>query len=221
MLIPGFLTGDWSMTTMAKILKQWNFAPARSGITLNVDCTNTLLDRLEARLAHVANRHGRGVSLVGWSRGGTLGKLLAMRRPDLVSGLITLASPNVNPLAINSVVAKQISLLVKVNSIGIPRVLSSSCIHGECADSVASALDQPYPEQVPYVSIYTEQDGVVDWKACLDPDARLVSVRSTHLGIGNDPRILRLVGNELASFSSPNSVRLPKQRSAGTKNSSA
>ncbi len=200
MLIPGFLTGDWSMSTMARTLKHWNFAPARSGIRLNVDCTFSLLDGLEHRLDVLTSRYGRPVSLVGWSRGGFLGKMLAIRNPDMVSGLVTLVSPNANPLAISSVAAKQIDLLTKMHAFGMTGVMSQSCITGECAERVLDEMQRPFPDTVPYLGIWTRADGVVDWRACLDPDAKLLEVDSTHLGIGNEPRILSIVAQQLIAM---------------------
>ena len=212
MLIPGFLSADWSMATMAKFLKAWNFAPARSGIRLNVDCTAVVLDRLESRLTVVAQRSGRSVAIVGWSRGGTLGKLLAIRRPDLVAGLVTLASPNNDPLAVSKSVIRQVNLLVKMNKAGLRNVLSADCVYGECADEISEALASPFPTSVAYTSIYTRLDGIVDWRACLDPAARLIEVNSTHLGIGTDPSVLRLVGKQLAEINVP-ATTIPVARS--------
>ncbi len=49
--------------------------------------------RLERALAHVAERSGRPVALVGYCMGGLLALAVALRRPDLVSGLGLLATP--------------------------------------------------------------------------------------------------------------------------------
>lgn len=212
LLIPGFMTGDWSMKYLAQVLKSWNFAPARSGIRVNADCTFTVLDKLEARLEVVAERSKSHVALVGWSRGGTLGKLLATRRPDLVSGLITLASPNVDPLAVNPAIARQLGLLIRMNNVGVRSVMGAECITGDCAEAVGDAMALPFPAGVPYTSIFTRLDAMVDWRACLDPDARLVEVRSTHLSVGADPRVIRLVGNELVSFADRR-ITVPAARS--------
>ena len=48
---------------------------------------------LAERLATLRARHGRAVSLVGWSLGGIYARELARRRPDDVRQVITLASP--------------------------------------------------------------------------------------------------------------------------------
>ena len=97
------------------------FAPFKSGITLNVGCTNDMVDRLADRVRVVAARSGRPVSIVGWSRGGTLAKLVAMRQPEDVAGIVTLVSPNANPLAVSNVVVRQLRVLNRLNDIGARR----------------------------------------------------------------------------------------------------
>lgn len=200
LLIPGFLTGDWSMTPMASALRTWGFKPFRSGIALNVACTNELVDRLVDRVRIISSRQGAPVAIVGWSRGGTLAKLVAMQMPFEVSGVVTLVSPNANPLAVSNVVVRQLRVLNRLHALGASGVMSSDCIDGDCARDVEEQLNQPFPSSVPYVSMYTRDDGVVDWRACLDTDARTVEVKGTHLGVGNDLRVVRQIGEELVNF---------------------
>ena len=199
-LVPGFLTGDWSMRLMATTLKTWGFAPFRSGISLNVGCTNELVDRLVERVRVISLRRQSPVAIVGWSRGGTLAKLVALQVPDEVSGIVTLVSPNANPLAVSNVVVRQLRVLNRLNAMGAKGVMGEDCIHGECAASVEEQLGHDFPADVPYVSMYTRSDGVVDWRACLDPEAQLVEVEGTHLGVGNDVRVIRRIAGELVNF---------------------
>lgn len=202
LLIPGFLTGDWSMRSIAMAMRGWGFRPARSGIAMNVDCTQVMVERMEQRLETLAERYQQPVGILGWSRGGTLGKLAAMNRPDLVAGLVTLVSPNANPLAVSATVARQLKMLVRLSSSGLRGMMTEDCIRGECSRTVARSLERPFPSAMPYVSVFTKSDGVVDWRACLDPDARVVEVSGTHLGVGNDPRVVRLVATQLATMQS-------------------
>ena len=90
LLVPGFLAGDDSLRIMARLLKGTGHRPSRAGIRVNVACSGTALDRLEARLEEISRRHDSRVAVIGHSRGGSFAKVLAHRRPDLVSGLITL-----------------------------------------------------------------------------------------------------------------------------------
>lgn len=64
----------------------------RSGIRLNVDCSDRALDRLEARLERIDHETGRPTALIGHSRGAHFAKALAHRRPELVSQAISLGA---------------------------------------------------------------------------------------------------------------------------------
>ena len=88
LLVPGFLAGDVSLGLMAGWLKRSGYRPCRAGMRINVDCTARALDRLEAQLERIGDRHGRRVTIVGQSRGGSMARILAVRRPDLVDGIV-------------------------------------------------------------------------------------------------------------------------------------
>src|SRR6058998_2808324 len=82
LLIPGFLSGDWSLRVLHGWLQRIGYSAYLSGINLNVRHSEHMLAGLRHRLALVqAERHAR-VSLVGHSRGGLLAKVLSQRRPD-------------------------------------------------------------------------------------------------------------------------------------------
>src|SRR5262245_40102284 len=80
-LVPGFLTGDWSLVPFARELRRAGFPTVRSGITWNTGCTEAMVDLLERRLERTVATLGRPVALVGQSRGGTLSRMVAARRP--------------------------------------------------------------------------------------------------------------------------------------------
>ena len=60
-----------------------------------------------------------------------------------------------------------------------------------------------FPTPRPVTAIYSKNDGVVAWRACVDPDpnTRNVEVTSSHfgLGLGLDPDVLRAVAQTLAA----------------------
>ena len=93
LLIPGFLAGDGSLSMMAGWLKRAGYRPSRAGIVANVNCAGTLMPRLEERLERLVSEQGQKAAIVGQSRGGTLAKVLARRRPDLTAGVVALGSP--------------------------------------------------------------------------------------------------------------------------------
>ena len=57
------------------------------------------------------------------------------------------------------------------------------------------------PTPVPATAIYTRADGVVAWRACLEPDgpqAENIEVRSTHIGLGFHAPALWAIADRLA-----------------------
>ena len=107
MLVPGFLAGDPSLSLLKRWLRARNYWTCTSQISFNVDCTRLAVERLERRLIEFTDRIGRPTAIVGQSRGGIFAKLMAMRQPERVCGIVTLGSPNVDHLAINPLVARQ------------------------------------------------------------------------------------------------------------------
>ena len=43
---------------------------------------------------------------------------------------------------------------------------------------------------VAFTAIYSKRDGIVDWRACLDPAAEQVEVRTSHCGMAVDPTVM-------------------------------
>src|SRR3954463_3702088 len=101
MLISGLFAGDQSMNLMARWLKQTGHRPCRAGIAVNVDCSQRAAERLERRLQWLPGGGGKRVAFAGKGRGGSFARVLAVRRPDLVSGIVTLGSPLKHQLAVH------------------------------------------------------------------------------------------------------------------------
>src|SRR5215212_8262029 len=93
MLIPGFLAGDGSLGTLTHWLRARGYHTRRAGIRANVACSEEACARIERRLEAFAESRGERVSLIGQSRGGVFARALAVRRPDLVAGIVTLGAP--------------------------------------------------------------------------------------------------------------------------------
>ena len=108
LLIPGFLAGDGSLSMMTRWLRKTGHHTLKAGIRLNVDCSGRAMERLERCLEEVVERQGRRAAVIGQSRGGGFAKVLAQRRPDLVAGIVTLGTPQLDPLAVHPLVRLQI-----------------------------------------------------------------------------------------------------------------
>lgn len=184
MLIPGFLAGDTSLTRLAVWLRSGGFVLARSGIRWNTGCMEKTVERLERRLDDAVAAAGRPALLVGQSRGGSIGRALAVLRPDLVETLVTLGSPLLDPLAVKARVWPSILAVGTLGTLGVPSMFGLSCIDGNCCRRTREAVAAPFPEDTRFLSLYSRSDEVVRWAACLDPAATQIEVQTTHVGMG-------------------------------------
>jgi len=210
LLIPGFLAGDGSLSMMAGWLKRAGYRPSRAGIVSNVDCAGNLMPRLEERLERLVSEQGQKAAIVGQSRGGTLAKVLAHRRPDLVTGVVALGSPQIDPLAVHPLVRLQVEAVGRLGSLGAPRLFTRSCVDGDCCSSFWEQLAQPLPRGVSLVSIYSKSDGVVDWHSCLDPHAtQLIEINASHCGMAVSKSAWRAVAESLEAFRAAEPRRRP------------
>jgi triacylglycerol lipase len=201
MLIPGFLAGDGSLATMTHWLRQNGYHTRRAGIRANVGCSEEACARLEARLEGFAEHTGGRVSIVGQSRGGVFARALAVRRPDLVEGIVTLGSPTVSQLRIHPLVLAQVGVVSALGTFAkLPGLFSWNCLRGACCEGFREAITGEFPSGIGYVAMYSRSDGVVDWHSCLDEAAQLVEVESSHCGMSVSAQVYREVGFALAAF---------------------
>jgi len=196
-LVPGFLAGDATLALMARSLREQGHRTYRSHMRANVGCTVQAADLLESRIASVVARRGRRVRIVGHSLGGMLARGLAVRRPDLVSGIVTLGSPMLAPGAHHATLTRSLDALVRLSRAGVPGLMALDCIAGDCARASFDESRAPVPADVAFTAVYSRRDGIVDWRACIDPLAAAVEVRSSHLGMAVDPTVVDAVRRAL------------------------
>jgi triacylglycerol lipase len=192
-LVPGFLAGDSTLSALARALREQGHRTYRSHIHANVGCTVRAAAQLESRLESVAARRGRRVRVVGHSLGGLLARGLAVRRPDLVAGIVTLGSPMLAPGAHHPSLTRSLDALVRLSRAGVPGLMALDCVAGDCARTSFDESRLPLPTGVDFTAVYSRRDGIVDWRACVDPLATPVEVRSSHLGMVVDPLAIRAV----------------------------
>ncbi len=209
MLVPGFLAGDDSLRLMARWLKGTGHHPSRAGIRANVACSGAAMGRLEQRLEALVQRQGRRAAIIGHSRGGSFARVLARRRPELVSGIVLLGCPQADPLAIHPLVRAQIEAVAALGGLGIPGLFSRGCLEGDCCAPFWEDFHARVPRGVGHVSVYSRSDGIVRWKACLDQRSEHVEVRSSHCGMAWHPDVYRAVARSLAGFRRREARRRP------------
>jgi triacylglycerol lipase len=202
LLIPGFMAGDGSMSTMTRWLRENGYRTRRAGIRANVGCSEENLARLEARLEALAAQTGQRVAIIGQSRGGVFARVLGARRPDLVSGIVTLGSPTVRQLSAHPFVLAQVLVVGALGTGRVPGMFRVSCLRGACCKRFRADLSGAFPADVGFTALYSKTDGVVDWRSCLDPAATQIEVRSSHIGMGMNPQVYAEIGHALGSFAS-------------------
>jgi pimeloyl-ACP methyl ester carboxylesterase len=95
------------------------------------------MGRLVDRLERSTERAGRSAVVIGHSRGGVFARALAVRRPDLVAGILTLGSPLVDPLRnVHPFLHLQLELLSSLGDLGLGRVLRHTCADRQLFDEI-------------------------------------------------------------------------------------
>jgi pimeloyl-ACP methyl ester carboxylesterase len=200
LLIPGFLAGDDSLGLMTQWLRRTGHRTKSAGIRSNVDCSSASAERLAERLACLADATGQRVAIIGQSRGGNMAKVLAVRHPELVSGIVTLGSPQLDPFDVHPLVRAQVYAVGTLGTLGIHGLFKHSCKWGKCCETFWEDLAGPMPRDVGYLSVYSKSDGIVRWRACLDPDAEHLEIDASHVGMAVAPRAYRAIAQALHEF---------------------
>jgi pimeloyl-ACP methyl ester carboxylesterase len=199
-LVPGFVSGDVSLAYLGRELRRAGARTYRSEIGANLGCTDAMVARLVRRLDAVTAAEGRPVALIGHSRGGMIANLAARRRPDLVAGVVVLSAPVTGTLSVAPHVRAQLEFLFRLHRRGVRSVLAEDCVLGSCAARVVAEFLEPFPAGLPYTSIYTRNDAIIDWRTCLDPAAELIEVPGSHTGMATDPAVQRIVAERVLAM---------------------
>ena len=181
LVLPGWLASDTSTRALRWFLRDRGYHAHGWRLGRNHGPTSEIVSGLAARLGALRARHGRRISLVGWSLGGIYARELARRRPDDVRQVITLASPFRDPDATSA-------LITRLAGRRPPR-----------APDVIERLRSPLP--VPTTAIYSRTDGIVAWQSCVEPrgpQSESVEVGTSHCGMGHHPAALLVIANRLA-----------------------
>jgi pimeloyl-ACP methyl ester carboxylesterase len=183
LVIPGLTAGDASTWPLRKFLEGRGYAVHPWELGLNCGPRDGVVRKLLSRIRAIQREHSAKVSLVGWSLGGAMARVLAGRAPQNIRSVITLGSPlGGNPKATN---AWRLFELVSGVRVDDPRL---------------RALMSRHPP-VPSTSILSKSDGIVSWPMSLIPRHRQsenIEVMSSHFGMGANPAVLWAIADRLA-----------------------
>jgi pimeloyl-ACP methyl ester carboxylesterase len=198
LLIPGLFQPDRSMDDLGRYLADCGHETWPCGLDRNIDCSEASLRRLEKRLR--AAGHGRRAVIVGHSRGGLLGRVLAARAPELVCGVITIGSPHRDQLAVHPALWAALLALGTLGHCGVGGVMRYSCQVGDCCRRFRRDLAGELPPGVALLSIYSRRDGIVDWRQCVPAAGERLEVGCGHRAMPGDPRVLHAVAEAIGRY---------------------
>lgn len=186
LVIPGFLANDLSTIPLRRFLGVLGYAPYGWGSGHNLGPRPGTALRLARRVRLLRSRHGKPVSLIGWSLGGVFARQVARYRPNDVDRVITLGSPlrgaprHTAPWPFSRLANRR--FVRWLDNVG----------------RIASAK----PLKVPTCAIYSRGDGIVNWECCTiednGADCCNLEVRSSHCGLGHNLEVLQAIAERLA-----------------------
>jgi triacylglycerol lipase len=198
-VIPGFLGTDVYLMELHAWLGRIGYRPYFSGIGINAECPNLLIERrLNETIERALAETGRQIHLVGHSLGGVLARSVAGQRPLDVASVITLAAPFRGTSMHRSVLRAAEAVRRRILEEHGRGVLPT-CYTGYCTCNFLDSLKHAIPESVLETAIYTRHDGIVDWKCCVTRNPEVdFEVPGTHIGMAFNPSAYLVVAERLA-----------------------
>ncbi|MFO1426185.1 MAG: alpha/beta hydrolase [Steroidobacteraceae bacterium] len=191
LLLPGFGTTDTSLEVLRLFLVSRGYHVETWGLGRNRGFDRRFSALVEQKVRFLHHRHGRRVSLVGWSLGGVFAFYAGHVAPDCVRSVISLGSPlHSDP---DQPPPPGIRAMYRV--LASP---SGTATHLARARSRALRLPPPAPS----TCVYSETDALVPpEQATLDGNAadhENVRVKGSHIGLPFNAQVLWIVADRLA-----------------------
>jgi pimeloyl-ACP methyl ester carboxylesterase len=181
---PGLTASDLSTAVLRRYLAGRNYLAHRWGQGRNFGPRPGVLEACARQVETLHQRHGRTVSLIGWSLGGIYARETARQLPNLVRSVITLGTPFA----------------------GHPRATNGWRVYELASGTRIDDLPRDWPSlrvapPVPTTSIYSRTDGIVAWQCCVQepgPQAENIEVGASHIGLCFNPAVLYAIADRLA-----------------------
>lgn len=183
LVFPGLGAGDLTTAPLRAFLGRRGYEVQAWGQGLNFGPREGVLERCRELAETLYRRHGRPVSLVGWSLGGLYAREVAKQVPETVRCVVTLGTPFGGHPQANH--AWRLYELLSGQSVRDPGLMAR----------IGAAPN------VPTTSIYSRSDGVVSWRCSLNadlPHTENIELPASHLGMGMNPLALYALADRLA-----------------------
>ncbi len=189
LVIPGFATSDLSTLILRTYLSRLGYQVHGWDMGRNLGAKTIGLrnERLIERLDGLHRQYGQRVTLIGWSMGGIMARMISRERPEKVRQIISLGAPFAGDPYAN-------------RTWRIYERMSGHSLSHPIARAQITKSKLPPP--VPSVSLYSKSDGIVAWQSCIEadqPHTKNIEVDSAHCGFGFSPAVLRTVADRLAA----------------------
>jgi pimeloyl-ACP methyl ester carboxylesterase len=162
---------------------------------LNLACASVATEQVVAAAADGRARTGQPVALVGHSRGGLLGKVAAVRRPDLVGVLVTVCTPWTLGPPDRPGVATVGRALRFGRRHGVDLLGSIDCADGACCSDLRPDLAQV--PVAPWTALWSSADRIAGDDARCTGATRTVDLGTSHLGAVLSVEGWRAIGEAL------------------------
>jgi pimeloyl-ACP methyl ester carboxylesterase len=198
-LVPGFLGTDAYLTQLHSWLGRIGYRPYFSGIGLNANCPNLLIQqRLNDNIEKALFDTEQKIHLIGHSLGGIIARSVASQRPDDVASVTTLASPFRGTVVHRTILRAAEAVRKRILEEHGAGVLPT-CYTGRCTCDFIDSLRRKLPNSVLATAIYTRNDGVADWRYCMTGCQESdFEVPGTHVGLAFNAAVYTIIAKRLA-----------------------
>ncbi len=172
--IPGFLNSDGHHFFLNSWLERVNYRTYASEIIMNRDLELNI-KKVGGKAKRIYEHTGRKVHLIGHSLGAAIARGVGQEYLEYIESVIALGGP----------IDVDFEEAVDPFVLALGKAIIPSFRNQEEFARIKEQLIQPLPRGVRSTYIYTKDDGVVDWRSCIDPDQRAtnIEVSGTHMGL--------------------------------------
>ena len=182
-VFPGLAANDATTVPLRRFLESLGYAAEPWNQGFNFGPRSGVLHACSRAVRDLHAKHGKKVSLIGWSLGGIYAREIAKELPEITRCVITLGTPFT----------------------GHPRATNAwrlfELVSGQTAHDPALQEQIRQAPPVPTTSIFSRSDGVVAWQCSINEPGPLVEnieVPASHVGMGMNPVALYAIADRLA-----------------------
>lgn len=193
LVFPGFLASQRSTSALRHVLSEAGWRVEVAPVGRNAGPAQHSIDKGRDTLHQLYEETGERVRIIGHSRGGQFGRILAVRYPKRVAQVVGVGTP--------LTVKYPSYLVVKIPAETLDKLWRKGAF-GHVDQTREQGIEDlryaDFPDDVDLVSVWSRTDGIVDWRLSLEPAASNIEVDASHMGLINSIAGLEGVAAALA-----------------------